>query len=93
MWRSSSFVESIFVIVGVLFGRNPTEVLDSPEFRTHGAVLFPDDWGEQCRVEGASGNAVAAQLGYTAWSTHVLFKAEMGGLYGGRKGRTLRHFT
>ena len=76
----SSFVENIFVNAGVLFVRNPTEVLDSPDFRTHGAVLFPDDWGEQCRLDAASGNAAAAQFGQTAWSTHVLFKAEVGGL-------------
>ena len=70
----SSFTENIFINAGVLFARNPVEVLDSPEFRAHGAVLFPDDWGEQCRLEAAS------QFGQTAWSTHVLFEAQVGGL-------------
>ena len=76
----SSFSEVIFANAGVLFARNPEELLLSAAFRDSGAVLFPDDWGERCRLEAVSGNAAAAQFGQSAWSTHILFQAGVGGL-------------
>jgi hypothetical protein len=72
-----SFAEAVLVNAGVLFLRNPVEILYSQAFKDTGAVLFPDFWGEQCRLDRDRG---AVQFGHTAWSTHVIYKAAVGGL-------------
>lgn len=70
----TSFSRALLVSAEVLFARSPEEVLDSAAFEEHGAVLWPDLWGDDCRVSRVN------SFGQSAWANNVMGRARVGGL-------------
>lgn len=72
--QSTALRHVLFVDADNLAARDVTEVFDSAEYRTTGALVWPDLWGERCRTVPGQTN------GETGYQTHVLWVAGFGGL-------------
>ena len=71
---SSSFSEVLFLDADTILLQNPVSLFDSSEFKEYGSIWWSDLWGDQCRIEGIH------NYGQTAFSTHILYQAEIMGL-------------
>jgi len=71
----TKFTDAFFMDADNLAVRDVTEVFDSVEYRSTGAVMWPDMWGDACRK-----TLHRADNGYTGFETGVLWQAHVGGL-------------
>ena len=66
----------MFIDADNMAARDVNLVFDSPQFAKHGAIIWPDLWGDSCRVLSSQGQ----HNGMTGFQTHVLWMAHFGGL-------------
>jgi len=71
----TKFTDVFFMDADNLAVRDVNEVFDSVEYKSTGAVMWPDMWGEACRQ-----TLHRADNGYTGFETSVLWQAHVGGL-------------
>lgn len=76
---STSFTDVIFIDADNLpVTAKVAGIFDSEEYKSTGAVIWPDIFGENCRETAVREKVV--DPGITAWSSHCAWQAHMGGL-------------
>ena len=76
---STTFTDVIFIDADNLrITAKVAALFDSDEYRATGAIIWPDIFGEKCRETSVREHVV--DPGITAWRTHCVYQAKMGGL-------------
>ena len=71
----TALTDVLFMDADNIAVRDVNQIFDSAQYRDTGAVLWPDLWGNSCRS-----SALRSDKGYAAFSTNVLWQAQVGGL-------------
>ena len=78
----TEFTDVLFLDSDNVMVRDASELFNSYAYKTTGSLVWPDLWGNQCLIDrGIKGSIEKNSYGFTAFHTHVLFKARIGGLH------------